>query len=72
VRLTWKVTSGQAWSDYQRALLARQPPGYPPCLRGDLTVVCKRTLIGDVFVIEVEAADQGTHELVARFPATAH
>jgi hypothetical protein len=50
--------------------VARPLPAYPPCTGDILALVCKRVLVGDVFVIEVGSVDQGAHEFVARFRAT--
>jgi hypothetical protein len=66
------VGSDRSWRDYQRALLDQGPPGYPPCVRRELTVVCKRTLIGDVLTVEVESSQPDAHEFVARFRATSY
>jgi hypothetical protein len=70
--LTWKVGSAESWPDYRRALLTQPLAAYPPCREEELRVVCKRTLTGDVFVIEVEAAERGARQFVARFRATSY
>ncbi len=70
LELTWKIASDESWASYQRALLLRPPPAYPPCVQTELALACRRALAGDVFVIDVEAPDRGAHDLVARFRAT--
>jgi hypothetical protein len=66
--ITWNITSDRSWADYQQALLVRQPQGYPACFKRDSTVVCRRELAGDVFVIEV-APGRSAREFIARFRA---